>query len=734
MTNFSKTDDELIEKTNKAITELVYPKYEFQKAYNYYYGKRDAEQFRYLEENFGIGNPTAIEFTPLIKKHIDALVGEFLGVPIKPKITCKDEDTISKITREKEIHISNQIYKFLNQRLKNKLLTFIQSGGQDPMKDDAVQKELEKFVERLDQSFISKFESSAQDVLNYVLQSRHTDFVNKLKQLLTDLLITGYTFYRVSPTVANNNVKIEVFSPLNTFIDRNPDSPYVKDSYRVVVRHWKTKTQILHDYGKSLKKDDIKSIEDIWRGQDNSYYYVRNTSGVGVPMSEGLTNEEVVIPGYPDVYEGKQFNFDLIPVYEVEWIETDKDYVMHRQSSVRIGEDIFILNEVDKNVVRTQDNPNYCTLSINGLYFLNRTSQPYSLMLACMSLQDKYDMLIFYRDSLIASSGTTGYTLDISLLPKFLGVKLEDRILKHMAYKKGGVNLIDSSQEGRISTGQAPINTIFNDFDDTVKYTAIQAIQTAIVSVEETASSITGVFKERLNGIEQRDAVTNVKQGATNSFTITKQYYHQMDLILNEMLVDCLNISKKVFKNGLQGTLILGDKGIRTFTALPEYYTITDYDVHIDPTTDTLQSLETLKQTLPSLIQGQLLTPDLILEIATNKNLPDLKYKIKKAMEKKEEENNQIQQLNQQLQEAQQQMEQLQNQNQQLQQQLQQIDQQKMQLEQQKIKTQADIDWYNAQTERRYKESTAETDKKRTEIEIAQLHDGNPYNDSIKNV
>ena len=102
----NKKDSELIELTNKAIAELVYPKWELQKAYNYYNGKRDAEQFRYLEENFGIGNPTSVEFIPLIKKHIDALIGEYLGTPIVPRVTCKDKETISKISREKELTIA----------------------------------------------------------------------------------------------------------------------------------------------------------------------------------------------------------------------------------------------------------------------------------------------------------------------------------------------------------------------------------------------------------------------------------------------------------------------------------------------------------------------------------------------------------------------------------------------------------------------------------------------------
>jgi hypothetical protein len=74
------------------------------------------------------------------------------------------------------------------------------------------------------------------------MQSRDTDMLTVLRDLLLDLLITGYTFYRVIPTVENNNVRIEALSPLNVFPDRNFESPYIKNSYRVVVRKWMNKT------------------------------------------------------------------------------------------------------------------------------------------------------------------------------------------------------------------------------------------------------------------------------------------------------------------------------------------------------------------------------------------------------------------------------------------------------------------------------------------------------------
>ena len=44
------------------------------------------------------------------------------------------------------------------------------------------------------------------------------------------------------------------------------------------------------------------------------------------------------------------------------------------------------------------------------------------------------------------------------------------------------------------------------------------------------------------------------------------------------------------------------------------------------------------------------------------------------------------------------------------------------------------VDWFKAQTDRDYKTTMAEEARKRTQAEIAQLHDGNPYNDKIKQI
>ena len=725
-----KTEDEMIACINKAITELVYPKYKLQKAYNYYNGVRDAEQFRALEENFGLGNPTSIEFIPLIRKHIDALIGEYLETPILPKVTCKDTGTLTNIARDKHLKIVKEVFNYLKAHLNNSILAFVDGKN---ITDKAVESQLKKIISDIDKNYISEYEIAAQNVLEYIMQSRNTDLTEKLKTLFKDLLITGYAYYRVKPSPEGNNIDIEVLNPLNVFIDKNPESIYIRNSYRAVVRKWLSKTQILNKYGEIMDKDTIKELEDLYEGiYDNSTYYVRTftNQATGYPATDGIDAGQEIVPGFP-ADEYRVTNYKLIPVYEVEWTETRKEdgkFVMDRYEGVRIGESIFIHSDISQNVVRTKDNPSFCTLSTSGIYYSTRSAEAYSLVLACANLQDKYDVLHFYRDSLIANSGTSGDWLDLSMLPTVLGADVPERLQKWLGYKKGGVALIDTSQEGRAFNN----NTSFAGFDDTIKAPTIQAIELAIERTENTCSSITGVFRERLNGIEQHDAVSNVKVGIKNSFTVTKQYYQQMDLLTNELLIDCLNTAKIVYKKGITGALILGDKGVKVFTALPEYFTVTDFDIHIASSTNVIQDMELIKQLIPEFIKAGNVDPSIIVEAITSRSLTELKTNVSESLEKQREENNIIAQLQQQVEQLTQELQQAQNQLQQAQSRIESLNEAKLQLEKAKLESESGVNWYKAKADKKYKEGTIENDSKRVELEVAQMYDGNMHNNKVK--
>ena len=157
--NYSKKEEEQINIINKAISELVYEKTQMIKAYNYYHGKRDPEQFRHLEENYGIGTPTSVEFVPLVRKHIDVLVGEYLTIPALPKVSCKDADTIAKITDEKLAYINKTIGKEIQKYFKRIL------SGETGL-DTKIGDRLDEMQSNLEDSFISQYEIAAQNVVD----------------------------------------------------------------------------------------------------------------------------------------------------------------------------------------------------------------------------------------------------------------------------------------------------------------------------------------------------------------------------------------------------------------------------------------------------------------------------------------------------------------------------------------------------------------------------------------
>ena len=721
--NYNKKEEEQINIINKAISELVYEKTQMVKAYNYYHGKRDPEQFRHLEENYGIGTPTSVEFVPLVRKHIDVLVGEYLTIPVLPKVSCKDSDTISKITEEKSQYINDEIGKEIQSYFKKVL-----SGETGP--DASIKEKLDALQKNLEETFISDYEIAAQNVVDWSTQSRNIDFILKRKNILIDLLTTGTCYYRTLESASKTSVNLEALNPLHTFIDRNINSPYSKNSQRAVVRKWLTKNEILEQYGDSLTPKDIENLDAKDANEGGTY-----TRGFDSLMAVSDPETDGILAGWevtPTHGSNRVNSLNRYEVYDVEWLQTDKEgkkYVTNRYRGIKISDKIYVLIGKVKNVTRTKDNPNSCTLSINGTFFADRNGNPFSLMLATANLQDRFDVLNFYKDTVIAESGSAGDWVDIAYIPTVLGANLVERLMKWKAYKKQGMALIDSSQEG-----VPPMNTTFGGFDDTLKYNTIQALEAAIQSVEETCSTITGVFREKLGGIEQRDAVTNVQVGVRQSSYITKQYYHIMDIMTREILLDILDVSKVVYKKGLTGTLVLGEHYNKIFTALPEYFTITDYDIHITDTSEVLQEFETIKQLGMEFSKNNMMDPDIIIEIITSKSLSKMKRSVQASLKKKAEEMGGIQQMQQQLQEAQQQMEQMQKELQQAQQKMSQYDEAKMQLEKDKMENDKELGWFKAKNDKKYNEEKIKMDQKHIEAEVLELYDSNPNNDEIKNI
>ena len=159
----------------------------------------------------------------------------------------------------------------------------------------------------------------------------------------------------------------------------------MKNGTRSVVRHWLTKNEIAIKYGKDLTKEDFESLDSqhIDHLGDEDLVWIAAVTSRGLPRTPGILagTEVSVLPN--DIYD---IPYELIPVYDIEWIDYDKKKEKGVLFKVtRIGQDIYILDGENKNAIKTIDDPDNVRLSINGLHYTNR-GVPYSLMLATADL------------------------------------------------------------------------------------------------------------------------------------------------------------------------------------------------------------------------------------------------------------------------------------------------------------------------------------------------------------
>ena len=397
LTEKQKSDTDYIQRmTDYICNSLIIDKDHLRKAYNYYNGVIDKDQYRAIEENNGVGSPTSVEFIPLIKRHVDALIGRHLQTRVTPKITCKDKETLSNIHRQKQLKIKELELNAITESLHNNIVYSFMTPEEKQQKkapvDVASDQALKKLKDDFEKNFISEYELSAQYMLKFLSQNKSIDLDNKKKILMLDLLVAGECFYKTTIPEIGETPDIEVLNPIDVFYEKNVNSPYVKDSTRAVVRRYMNKQQIISKYGNRLSKEDIERIDTQIRvGTDYSsnVIYVRSSNGsivsnTGVASSESFYDNDI----------SRIYN-SYYPVYEVEWLtnteveEGEKKFFRtDRYEAIRIGNDIYIDLGKSENVIRSIEHPNRCSLSINGMSYSDRNGKPFSLVIATMPLQD----------------------------------------------------------------------------------------------------------------------------------------------------------------------------------------------------------------------------------------------------------------------------------------------------------------------------------------------------------
>jgi hypothetical protein len=487
-------------------------------------GERDPREFAMLTKNYGVGKPHKIPFVNLFERHIKALVGYFMELPFPLAVAATDSESVWLAREEMAGHAMRQIGQLMNR------ITTTWAGQQNvdvnPLIDQALQE-----VADTTETYRTKLERFCSVLLDALI--KRLNLRDDLSQMVDDLCSTGRFHYRMWLPEVGQLPRMEIIPPGELHFARNRSLGPIRTHKRVVRKQLIPRTEVLSQYGHLMDRRE----QDIVMG--------RRSEGAGavewIPLRAG---EEV--GNYFDQIAVRRYGLrpedanQLIPVYHVEWIATSTDAPdedsqdnsshddgiestlennnrrkfgtrakQYRYEGICIEDRIFLAMGRSRFPTRPDGDPYGCYLSYNGEYYGK------SLYISGKDLQDKYDLLSFHQDNLIAIGGVPGVILDINDIPKFLGAKMVDRVAAWGAYLKNGMGLVDRNQAGTRTQGggaQGGQGAFHNSgtIDTSFNGQSIDAIRNQQIYIEELASRISGVPRQMLSEISERDASSSM--------------------------------------------------------------------------------------------------------------------------------------------------------------------------------------------------------------------------------
>jgi hypothetical protein len=675
--------DYIKKKTDFLIASLVKEDLNIRKCRDLYDGKRDPKEYEYLQSVYGLETPMSLKMTPLIKTRIDVLIGLLLDETFKYQVSVSDVDTLDKVSQEKmkagyqaviaQFQLQNEAHQ---QQLKN---------GQPATNDLLTAKILADIKRRIDKSFVSEFEKVAQHLITFFERDKTIELRQKLKQLFLDLLVTGKCNYRTYVRTIGEDPVLEVCKPENVFFNKNTNYQFLSSGNKpnvtaVVHRHYMNRGQVLTEWGHVMTDDDKRKLfgrgytssggsniitspqqmEYVYSRQQNNNIHNQHTYNmfdtVTIYHTEWLANNEVE---YTEEEQIDKQNVNAttkskyFPMRTGTGKSNKKGFRLNRYESIRIDYDIYLNCGKSLHEPRSIGAPAYTTLSYNGVAYNDRNGTPYSLAYSLKDLQDLYDITMFHRDNLIANSGVNGSRINLAGIPKVLGQNFMERLLKFVALRKQGVELVDPTEEG------ASLFQHYGDFKASLDGNSVQALQIVLESIEKQADITSGVNRYMYQAAEQRDAVSNVKTGIKQTSLIVKDTFELIYNIRENMLADLINQAKITYIKGKRGSYVVGT-GMTMFSVLPENFCFTDYNIHIINVNRDSEKIERAKLLLPELIGINAVDSNIALKVGMSDSATEIIEIIDESMAIKKEENNQLKQLSDQANQAGQQAKELQ--------------------------------------------------------------------------
>lgn len=634
---------------------------EMQTYYNLYNSIFDEKDFKRVTNPFKVedGFPATPQDFNIIRPKIDLLIGEETKRPLNFKVVRTSQEAVSELQEKGKEMLLNYIMSAITARMSEEeaaqFQQQLQSGEVMPP---------EEIGKYLNKSYKDVIENTAYHTLTYLREKLNFD--NEFIKGWKDALIAGTEVYYIG--VMNSEPYLERVNPLYFSYDKSPDLEFIEDG-TWCCRRMRMPIETIYDrYYDKLSEKDLHKLEEKMggrpsndlgdRGPVDSVNHI-NMRIYDNPMYDNMRNcinvWHCCWKSFKKIYYVTYMDESGQPQVEIEdesyqktgqEISVEPDWVIEVWEGYRAGEDLYFGIQPIEYQHISIDNPNSQKLPYTGAVYSNTNSKPRSLVSILKPLQYMYIVLWYRLELAIARDKGKVITMDITQIPKSMGITPE-RWLHYLS--SVGVNFVNP-YEGNPSDPNGTRAAAFNQFgqaDLTMGNVIAEYIQ-LMDKIEYLAGVISGITEQRQGQVSTHELVGNVERSVLQSSHITEPLFWVHQQCKRRALNMLLNTAKGAWEEtGKKKLSYIFDTGERAFLDIDPRFYYEDMDVFVSDTSKDLENLQALKQLIqPAMQNGASLLE--AAEVLTTDNLNLLKQKLQDMQQRQEEAQQQQQEAEQQ--------------------------------------------------------------------------------------
>lgn len=540
---------------------------------NLYNGKVDVNDMKLILNPGGLEKffvPDAIQHYPIITPRVNVLVGEEKRRKFDWSVQIINPDTLSKIKEDKK--------KLVDQ----KLMEMLQSG----VSDEELEQELAKYGDYINFDYQDIREKRANLLMRHYISK--LDMKVQFQQGFKDALIMGEEVYMFD--IVNGEVVFERLNPLKVHTLRSGYSNKIEDSDVIVLDDFWSPGKIQDTYYNDLNDIEVKKLDEGayksgTKDLDGENLAIDDIAGLKLLENEGMDTyiESTGIYNSQDSYGRNTYTdgngnirvlrmfwrsmkkilkvtyFDQLGKKQIKF--RSEDYVVDKAmgetavelwipqwwKGVKIGKDTYLQIKPKEIQYNKIGQPSFNSCGIIGQIYNTADSESVTLVDRAKPFQYLYDISWYRVNEALSKYLGAIVELDLAKVPTGWSVT------KWLYFaRKSGISVVDSFKEGQRGMAKGKLaGSVGNTTGKVLEQRVGDFIQTHIDMMEFAKAQmdeITGVSRQRLGQVENRETVGGVERAVSQSNHITEEIFTLHDYCKKrcfQLLIETAKIALK---------------------------------------------------------------------------------------------------------------------------------------------------------------------------------------------